>query len=72
LAPVSAWAAASRATLERARASPEISSAAVMSIIEAVSARVGQMRSALLIISYYGASLALDQPTQMAVRHASA
>jgi hypothetical protein len=43
-----------------------------MSIIEAVSARVGQIRSALLIISYYGASLALDQPTQMAVRHASA
>src|SRR4030081_2017694 len=69
LAPVSACAAASRATLDRARASPEISAAAVMSIIEAVSARVGQIRSAFVDVGKYGAGHAPDQPMQAGVRH---
>src|SRR5947209_9389008 len=49
LAPVSACAAASRTTLDRARASPEISSTAVISIIGNFRPGRGRMPSAALI-----------------------
>src|SRR5664279_2936537 len=70
LAPVSACAAASRATLERARASPEMSSTVVVSIIYISAPGRGQMRSALLDSRYYEGRRHSDQPTQTGARHA--
>src|SRR5947199_326103 len=69
LAPVKACAAASRATLDRARASPEMSSTAVVSII-------GYFRQARPVAfgradsRYYEGSQQLNQPTQTGARHA--
>src|SRR6267142_2337529 len=65
-APVSACAAASRATLARARASLAISSVAVTSII-GISARPGPLDS-----RHYGESRSRDQPTQTGAPHAQA
>src|ERR1700676_3922006 len=70
-APVSACAAARRTTLERARASPETPSAAVISIIGYVSTQSGRMRSGLVDSTYYEARPPLDQPMQMGARYAS-
>src|ERR1700712_1611288 len=69
-APVSACAAPSRTTLARARASLAISSAAVRSIIEAVSAPA-RPRNRPIDIRHYEASDMLDQPTQTGAGHAS-
>jgi hypothetical protein len=42
-----------------------------MSIIEAISARARPNAIGLIDISYYGASRALDQPTQTGARYAN-
>src|SRR3954470_16459981 len=69
-APVSACAAPSRATLARARASLAVSSVAVRSIIEAVSAPACRA-TGLINIDHYEASHMLDQPTQTGAGYAS-
>src|SRR5450759_552302 len=72
LAPVSACAAASRTTLDRARASSEISSAAVTSIIgRSARGAPGRMQSALLIARYYEGARPPDQLMRTGVRYAS-
>src|SRR4051794_26516970 len=70
-APVSACAAASRARLERARASSEISSAAVRSIIRYSSHAVSLRVAARLNFHHYEAGLPRDQPMQTGRRYAS-
>src|SRR5450631_2279019 len=72
LAPVSACAAASLATLDRARASPDMSSTAVRSIIRYFRPGRGQMHSALLDSRHYERGRRLDQPMQTDLRHAKA
>src|ERR1700733_3575477 len=71
LAPVSACAAASRTTLDRARASPEISSAAAMSIIGQFRPEARPDRGIGRIDSrHYECSRRPDQPTQTGARYA--
>src|SRR5580704_16757952 len=78
-APVSACAAARRTTLDRARASPEISSAAVMSIIgyfHPHAARFSRQvharcRRACIDSPYYEGRYRLNQPMQTGARYAS-
>src|SRR5438045_8995278 len=68
-APVSACVAASLTTLERARASPEVSSAAVTSIISVLIQCSHERR--LFDSRYYEMERALDQPMQTGWRYAS-
>src|SRR3954453_12010048 len=67
-APVSACAAASLTTLERARASPEVSSAAVTSIIPVLIQCSHERR--FFDSRYYEMERALDQPMQTGWRYA--
>src|SRR5215210_813191 len=70
-APVSAWAAARRITLARARPSSEISLTVLMSIINCFR-RDGPATIRLhRFLGHYGARPPLDQPTQTERRHAS-
>src|ERR1700722_2828297 len=64
LAPVSAWAAASRATLDRTRVCWEISSAAIISIIGRFHPVRGRMLSGLVDSIDYAAQHLLNQPAQ--------
>src|ERR1700733_15283649 len=70
-APVSACAAAKRRTLDRARASSEISSATVTSIIGHFHPHDGQCRRVLIDSAYYEGPYRLDQPMQTGARYSS-
>src|ERR1700722_3620307 len=71
-APVSACAPARRTTLDRARASPEISSAAVISIISYFHPLAATADHQGFIDSgYYEGRYRPDQPMQKGARHAS-
>src|SRR3954451_14180230 len=70
-APVRACAAASRARLERVRASSEISSAAVRSIIRYSSHAVSSASRNRQTLGHYEAGLARDQLMQTGRRYAS-
>src|ERR1700733_6617778 len=70
LAPVSACAAASRATLDLARASPEIPSAAVTSIIFHFSSNAAWARASVIDSRHYEGRRSRDQPMQTGARHA--
>src|SRR6202051_2947957 len=69
-APVSACAAARRRTLDRARASPEISSAAVISIIGRFHHTTAKCHRFLIDSAYYEGRYRLNQPMQTGARHA--
>src|ERR1019366_8679077 len=69
-APVSACAAARRSTLERTRASPEIPSAAVMSIIGCFHPKAAGYGRGLVDSSYHEGRRKLNQPTRTGERHA--
>src|ERR1700736_6521538 len=70
-APVSACAAASRTTLDRARASLAISSLAVTSIIGHFRPGARPKTIGLVDSRYYEGRCPHDQPMQTSVRHAS-